>query len=65
MPLHDGELPGVRRTIDEMVKQERASRPSVPAHQIEREIQNIALDYDRKVRSGEEPPPVRRDGQGR
>jgi hypothetical protein len=56
-----GELRGVRATMDEMVKQERAMRPTVPASQIEREVRDIARQYDRDVRDGKEPRPARRD----
>lgn len=56
-----GELPGVRRTIDDMVKQERAMRPNVPPAQIRREVRGVALNYDRAVREGREPPPKRQD----
>lgn len=47
----DGELPGVRATMAEMM-----ANGEDPAT-----VREIACDYDRSVRSGREPYPERRD----
>ena len=56
-----GELPGVRSTMDQMIRQEIASRPGVPVEQIRRDVQRAVTTYDRAVRDGREPPPKKRD----
>jgi len=55
----DGELPGVRATMDELMSQEVGGgcRSDVARAQVQR----IAESYDRDVRTGRDPYPIRRD----
>jgi hypothetical protein len=54
-----GELPGVRSTFDEIVAQEVAG--GCPPDVAVRQVQRIADQYDRDVRSGRDHYPLRRD----
>jgi hypothetical protein len=55
----DGELPGVRASMDDLIRQEVGGgcRPE----QARAQVQRIAESYDRDVRSGRDRYPVRRD----
>lgn len=55
----EGELPGVRATMDEIIRQEIAGgcRPETARAQ----VLKIALDYDRDVSRGRDRYPLRRD----
>lgn len=57
-PVSAGELPGVRQTMDDLIAQEvrGGCRPDVAAAQVRR----VALGYDRDVRAGSTPFPLRR-----
>jgi hypothetical protein len=52
-----GEIRGVRRTVDRMIRQEMKGRPACDLPRVKREVRAIARDYERRVRSGQEPPP--------
>lgn len=58
-PLASAELPGVRRTMDDLVRQEVAGGASPEAARAS--VQRIAADYDRSVSSGRDHYPLRRD----
>ncbi len=57
--IADGELPGARHTMDRLIRQEveGGCAPSVAEAQVRR----VTGNYDRSVRSGTEPYPLRRD----
>jgi hypothetical protein len=57
--VRDGELPGVRKTMDEQIAQEVAG--GCPYDVAAAQVGRIADSYDRDVRSGRDPYPRRRD----